>query len=530
MARLATFTICFLIAVAAPNAARSDNTCEGEDGCNVGEIGISLLQFNLMHDLAVEPPHAEVGSDPNLGVEYPLALYFGLDSAYKRPDVFHGITRSAEQCASPIMAAVRKSLTWMAGESELVPSNFLFRECPHPLQGISRRVGSGLNNRSSGALKGPGFNPSFVPLPAHLSAQFPAGRWLMILRVGGKDSTVACPGNARVQHSAPEFSRKSLSDWVSRVVILDQNFETIAQAKVEMRGGDPFWDSTGITDAKIIDLGNGDLILGFNAYSWDHSPHYTVENPDVERDPDGFWRTHELVGLLQVKVDHNLSRLEAWVDHNSTLIVQECSQRGMYAPGPKKNLGFFKHAGTGHLQVMDWIHPTHVGKLNTQTLHDAPTNTSKHIAPVCYGYYEGAEAPELGDIMAGVLNDTLYPAELHNGPNLVWINETAEYLGIGHFYRGWMDKSTMNVGKDAVGTSHHYMHFFFTLSRGPPYKLQRLSPEFCFSSAHRPSDCESVQYASSIVLDGDNLHIGYGITDCEAAVMTVDTVEVLNSL
>jgi len=163
-------------------------------------------------------------------------------------------------------------------------------------------------------------------------------------------------------------------------------------------------------------------------------------------------------------------------------------------------------------------------------VHDAPTDTPKQVSSVCYGYHEDALAPHLGDIAAGVLDADLDAADFQNGPNLVWINETAEYLGLGHFDRGANDKNSSAVGSESLGMAHHGTHFFFTVSAGPPYKLQRLSPEFCFASARHPSDCESVQYASSLAVDGDKLHIGYGIMDCEAAVMTVNTVDVVETL
>mmetsp|Transcript_18767 Transcript_18767/g.41144 ORF Transcript_18767/g.41144 Transcript_18767/m.41144 type:complete len:582 (+) Transcript_18767:56-1801(+) len=526
--RLSAIMYCLLIAAAAPH----DAVCEGE-GCIVEESVISLLQLNLKHDLAVDPDPAsvQVWSDPNLGVEYPPALYFGLGSP-KRPDGFYSIKSSAQQCAIllPNVTARDSKLMWTAWEPDPVPSNFLFGECPHPLRGISRRVGSALNNRSSGAPKGPGFNPSFVALPAHLVAAFPAGRWLMILRVGGEDQTGACPRQAGAQRPATLRSPEYFSDWGSRIVVLDENFETIAEARVEMLGGDPFWGATGITDAQLANLGNGDLHIGFNAYSWDYSHLHVSGNSSWEH--RGYWRSHELVGLLQVRAVfvNTFFQLEAWVDQRSTRMVEECPRMRMHAPGPKKNLGFFTHAETGHLEVLDRIFPTHVGNLSIPIVHDAPTDTPKQVSSVCYGYHEDALAPHLGDIAAGVLDADLDAADFQNGPNLVWINETAEYLGLGHFDRGANDKNSSAVGSESLGMAHHGTHFFFTVSAGPPYKLQRLSPEFCFASARHPSDCESVQYASSLAVDGDKLHIGYGIMDCEAAVMTVNTVDVVETL
>lgn len=81
--------------------------------------------------------------------------------------------------------------------------------------------------------------------------------------------------------------------------------------------------------------------------------------------------------------------------------------------------------------------------------------------------------------------------------------------------------------KDAA-YGHHYTHAFFTISAAAPYRLARLSQEFIFASnvPNFTSDADIVQFASGLewVPSSANrqIAIGYGINDCEGAIVTVD--------
>lgn len=80
-----------------------------------------------------------------------------------------------------------------------------------------------------------------------------------------------------------------------------------------------------------------------------------------------------------------------------------------------------------------------------------------------------------------------------------------------------------NRRKDAA-YGHHYTHAFFTISATRPYHLKRLSQEFLFPSQVNPADGDVIQFASGLEWATPNhqIAIGYGINDCEGAIIRVD--------
>lgn len=75
-----------------------------------------------------------------------------------------------------------------------------------------------------------------------------------------------------------------------------------------------------------------------------------------------------------------------------------------------------------------------------------------------------------------------------------------------------------------------YFHAFFTLSHGEPYKIQKLSHEFCFSSMDRQEDCDRIQFINDIERVGGVLVVGYGRWDLEPMIFTITIEEVLDML
>ena len=75
---------------------------------------------------------------------------------------------------------------------------------------------------------------------------------------------------------------------------------------------------------------------------------------------------------------------------------------------------------------------------------------------------------------------------------------------------------------------HHYTHAFFTITDEKPHVLRRLSQEFLFPSQvwNRTDDADVIQYASGLEWVADSrqsrIAIGYGINDCEAAIVEID--------
>ncbi|CAB9513746.1 expressed unknown protein [Seminavis robusta] len=118
---------------------------------------------------------------------------------------------------------------------------------------------------------------------------------------------------------------------------------------------------------------------------------------------------------------------------------------------------------------------------------------------------------------------------------LLYLPETNEYLGIGHFHKG--------AHKPFAVWGHHYTHAFYTISAGNEndhhYQLTRLSPEFVFASKSARSEHEAdgdvIQFASGmeIVSHDDGVEyvvISYGINDCESAIVYVEMSRVVELL
>lgn len=113
---------------------------------------------------------------------------------------------------------------------------------------------------------------------------------------------------------------------------------------------------------------------------------------------------------------------------------------------------------------------------------------------------------------------------------LLYLPATEEYLGVGHIHRE--RKWAKDVRVDAR-FGHHYTHSFFTMTSRPPYQLTKVSPEFLFPSKSLEGDADVVQFASGLEWVPSTKHqliaIGYGINDCESAIVQVSwkTVESL---
>ena len=75
-----------------------------------------------------------------------------------------------------------------------------------------------------------------------------------------------------------------------------------------------------------------------------------------------------------------------------------------------------------------------------------------------------------------------------------------------------------------------YTHLFFALFGQPPFNVQALTQEFCFESQQMSGACERIQFASSLTRVADELHIGYGVEDCEAYVTVLSLNQTLQLL
>jgi len=111
--------------------------------------------------------------------------------------------------------------------------------------------------------------------------------------------------------------------------------------------------------------------------------------------------------------------------------------------------------------------------------------------------------------------------QLHNNVNPLYLPEEGAYLCVIHTYEqgSTEDESTF--------WRHHYYHRFVLINDDLHHDVLRTSPLMCFPSAVKESSCETVQFVMSIVRDGGDLLISYGINDCEAAIVRVPLSAVL---
>eukprot|EP00952_Eustigmatos_sp_NYUAD-ZCMA_P009500 39225-Eustigmatos_ZCMA.PRE.1 len=85
----------------------------------------------------------------------------------------------------------------------------------------------------------------------------------------------------------------------------------------------------------------------------------------------------------------------------------------------------------------------------------------------------------------------------------------------------------------AHGVSRYYFHVFFTRTSTPPFRVTRLSHEFCLSSMQPGHETDYIQYIPCLERVGGVLVLPYGRQDLEAMVFTMgitDAVKMLRSL
>jgi len=388
-------------------------------------------------------------------------------------------------------------------------SRFAFGECVKVWKPLwSKRLDLELQVHLHGT-DSPGYNPSIIPLPALIKETFPTGQWLAAMRVGCE----LCPKN--YVHSA------SACNMQTYIAILDEDFATIAAVVLQLDSSLLVSDYHMMNDPRLFVRQNGDILIGFMPYSVHPSP-----NP-------GEW-----MGKLHLSIDaiayapglndiptplFSSGSLVALVERYEIRNISECPELGFNAPGRKKNLGFFEYEKEVYL--VDWIYPSAIGKLDTEQL--VPHKLGEEdFSVLCFGL-EPSPPPLKNNPWEGFTSQDIYghikEGGVHNGGSLVWIEEAQLYLGIGHVTRGIAHHAIENF-------RHHYSHQFYAISGTPPFRLTAASSEFCFSSSSNPADCETLQFASTLLRKGSHILIGYGVMDCESYLDAFDLSDVLASL
>jgi len=398
-------------------------------------------------------------------------------------------------------------------------NGFAFGECPRVLPLVSKK-----------RLRHLGSNPTIVALPAKLKAKFPAGRWLATSNMPS--------GFVRADGS------KALASPVSQIHILDDGYESIEVANVRWTG------ISGLTaellavfgylsDMRLHLMQDDTIAIGFMDYQFQGTK-YAPEPPDT-------WFFHELFGKLHVDTNDigNETRLDVWLDRSEVRSLAQCDQGvpKWDANHVHKNMGFAQEPGGGDLYLLSWVHPPQVGKLN---LSAAPVSNGSIFGYSCF--VPDPSKPMQNPSIFGV-DPPLKPGEKSewalngmvdrynspsNGPPLIWLTETKEFLGMGHFHRGYGDSvyNNLTYQMEAGKFGHHYTQFWFTYNMKPPFRITRMSPEFCFQSDQDSEDCDSIQFVTGMqrVGESDTITISYGVSDFYGYVATVNVSTVVNSL
>ena len=107
---------------------------------------------------------------------------------------------------------------------------------------------------------------------------------------------------------------------------------------------------------------------------------------------------------------------------------------------------------------------------------------------------------------------------LHGSGLSLHLTGTDQLLLIGHVH---MD-SRPRVFK--WGTT--YVHYFILVEAAPPFTFLKQSPPFCLPSTSNSSICESIQFMSSMIMEGSDVQFTYGINDCGGGsfVMSVESI------
>jgi hypothetical protein len=347
------------------------------------------------------------------------------------------------------------------------------------------------------------------------------------------------------------------------IAILDASFQTITSEMVQVRNAElaSMDEARGVlADGHLHSLSSGDILISF-------TPYIDKLHPLAKFFKSG---AQQIITKLHIDVLDG-SQLHSWVDrsHFRELVDN--------LPNPLapilKNLGFVDLGEKGLLALLQ-IHPMRTALLDPKKI--TSLEEGQRLLQHEMELTEHLNVSDLREYNASAVSSTPYikqlyfeqawnalpmpeqpwktvlywhrtrteNASLHNGPDPIWIDELQQYLGVGHFKRGSGDSASPHQHECnqtvlpnqyiMTSTNHHYSHLFFTMSSSLPVRLERIgTTEFCMLSDRRnaaDADCDSIQFVSSLLRDGDYLHVGYGVLDTNARVMILKIEDILSSL
>jgi hypothetical protein len=397
---------------------------------------------------------------------------------------------------------------------------FNFDQCPFVIETLSQKQ-----------LKLVGMNPTISALPTTLQAHFENGRWL------------------------------AMSSHSNLLHLLDNDFETIAATRIHIKGFENTFmpkDSHAFnlnfqkphpvkleeifnSDPRLFTKNDGTLVLSSVPYNLMEIPELYPRN---QSNSFSWWDAELFAPLHVTTVVGKTGKvvLKAWTDREEWRSLQAC-------PEEDKKLGFdnaFKsdsamknsalmQAPGQDVYVVDWVYPPNVGKFDLES-PAVPGRYEEHFHGSCFRYTAGPKLQDesvFGQGYTADMNASKKPAYNHpsGGPAMIWLNESQQFLGVGHFHKGF-GESPMNALYHQVTWGHHYTYAFYTYNKEPPFRMTNLGTEFCFASVWDPEgkDCDIVQFISGMQRDGDNLAITYGVRDSLGFAAKISLTTALASL
>lgn len=82
----------------------------------------------------------------------------------------------------------------------------------------------------------------------------------------------------------------------------------------------------------------------------------------------------------------------------------------------------------------------------------------------------------------------------------------------------------LGVGHTRISATSDYLHFFYIFEASPPFKIIKLSSEFKIDGMER------IQFVSGLSLEGNMVHISYGVDDCYNRISTFDIKDIIHLL
>eukprot|EP00440_Ansanella_granifera_P025077 gb/GFBE01027239.1/.p1 GENE.gb/GFBE01027239.1/~~gb/GFBE01027239.1/.p1 ORF type:complete len:402 (+),score=69.40 gb/GFBE01027239.1/:1-1206(+) len=128
------------------------------------------------------------------------------------------------------------------------------------------------------------------------------------------------------------------------------------------------------------------------------------------------------------------------------------------------------------------------------------------------------EGPSAAPLNFSQLLSSVTGKPFHNNVNPVALPGLGAYLTVVH------DKKYIAEVKHGGAM----LNYFVLFDIDPPYRLQHISPGFCFPALDGSTTCEIIQFVAGLVVADGEAVLSYGVNDCDAAVVRMPLAGVLS--